>query len=66
MLLTDLDNTLYDFASAMECASRAVISLIGKGESEDLIRSLIFSPHGVESRQALIEYLNLVDIEDES
>ena len=66
VFLTDLDNTLYDFAGAMECASRAVISLIGKGEPEDLIRSLIFSPHGVESRQALIEYLNLVGIEDES
>lgn len=66
VFLTDLDNTLYDFAAAMECASRAVISLIGIGESEDLIRSLIFSPHGVESREALIEYLNLVGIEDES
>jgi putative hydrolase of the HAD superfamily len=65
VFLTDLDNTLYDFAAAMERASQAVISLIGKGELEDLIRSLIFSPHGVESRQALIGYLNLVGIEDE-
>jgi len=49
----------------MECASQAVITLIGRGDPGDLIRSLIFSPHGVESDQALVEYLNLQGIEDE-
>lgn len=63
MLLVDLDNTLYDFAAAMERASQAVIALIGRGDPGDLIHTLIFSPHGVESNQALVEYLNLQGIE---
>jgi putative hydrolase of the HAD superfamily len=65
VLLTDLDNTLYDFAVAMELACQAVITRIGRGELNDLIHALIFSPHGVESYQALAEYLHIQGIEDE-
>jgi len=50
----------------MERASQAVITLIGRGDPGDLIRALIFSPYGVESDQAIIEYLNLLGIDDES
>ncbi len=50
----------------MECASKAVITLIGRGDPGDLIRALIFSPHGVESDTALVEYLKLQGIDDEN
>nr|WP_319540929.1 HAD family hydrolase [uncultured Methanospirillum sp.] len=63
--MTDLDNTLYDFAAAMERASQAVVTLIGRGDPGDLIRGLIFSPYGVESDKALVEYLNLQGLDDE-
>ncbi|HWQ66227.1 MAG TPA: HAD family hydrolase [Methanospirillum sp.] len=63
-LLTDLDNTLYDFAAAMETACSAVIRCIGTGRPGDLIRTFLFSPHGVESHLAIRDYLielNLMD-----
>ena len=38
---------------------------MGRGDPGDLIRALIFSPYGVESDKALVEYLKLQGIDDE-
>jgi HAD superfamily hydrolase (TIGR01549 family) len=64
-LLTDLDNTLYDFAALQECACDAVIRAIGTGSREDLICALLFSLHGVESFEAIRDYLVSLNITDE-
>ncbi|MDD1730439.1 MAG: HAD family hydrolase [Methanospirillum sp.] len=66
VLLIDLDNTLYDFAAAMDKASNAVIRMIGTGDPKELIRACIFSPYGVENLQTLIDYLQNQGIEDKS
>lgn len=63
--LTDLDNTLYDFASAMEKACQAVIRVSGTGEYEGLLQAFLFSPHGVESIQVIVDYLNNLGIKDD-
>lgn len=65
VFLTDLDNTLYDFGGAMEQACLAVIRVIGTGEHKDLIRACIFSPHGVENLQTLVDFLHVRGITNE-
>lgn len=64
-LLTDLDNTLYDFAAAQEEACRAVIRIAGRGDIEGLIRAFLFSPQGVAGPEPVREYLRCQGIEDE-
>lgn len=64
-LITDLDNTLYDFSAVQESACRAVIRVIGVGDLQGLVRSFLFSYHGVESPDAVREYLNELGIVDE-
>jgi FMN phosphatase YigB (HAD superfamily) len=63
-LLTDLDNTLYDFAAAQESGCRAAIRVTGAGECHDLMSSLLFSVHGAESHEAISEYLGGIGITD--
>lgn len=65
VLLTDLDNTLYDFVYAMEQACQAVITMTGAGDSDDLINACIFSPHGVENPQTIRDFLHAHEISDE-
>jgi putative hydrolase of the HAD superfamily len=62
----DLDNTLYDFSTVQEAACRAVIRVIGAGDYKSLIRAFLFSTHGVESQEAIREYLYEVGIFDEA
>lgn len=57
-LLVDLDNTLYDFGAAKEEACKKVVETIGVGTADELIRSFLFSPHGVESPQAIQSFLS--------
>ena len=64
-LLTDLDNTLYDFAAAQESACQAVIRVAGTGDYQGLIRAFLFSPHGVESHTPIRTYLQDMGITDE-
>jgi len=64
-LITDLDNTLYDFSAVQEAACRAVIRIIGTGDYHGLIRRFLFSSHGVESHDAIKEYLYELGIFDE-
>ena len=65
-LLTDLDNTLYDFAAAQEYACQAVIRVAGTGDYQDLIRAFLFSPHGIESHLPIRTYLQDLGISDET
>lgn len=64
-LITDLDNTLYDFSYAQHEACRAVIRMIGLGCVDDLISTLLFSPHGVENHAAISDYLLTLGIIDQ-
>lgn len=64
-LLTDLDNTLYDFAAAQEAACRAAIRVAGTGDCEGLIRAFLFSPHGVTSPAPIRVYLQELGIDDD-
>jgi putative hydrolase of the HAD superfamily len=63
-LLVDLDNTLYDFGTAKEKACRKVVESIGVGSSDDLIRTFLFSPYGVESPKAIQSFLSEHGITD--
>lgn len=64
-LLTDLDNTLYDFAVAQEYGCRAAVKNAGVGDYKDLMDALLFSLHGVESHEAIAEYFQKVGIADD-
>jgi HAD superfamily hydrolase (TIGR01662 family) len=64
-LLTDLDNTLYDFAAAQEAACEAVIRIAGTGDCQGLIQAFLFSPHGVTSPAPIRSYLQGLGISDE-
>ncbi|MFH0967696.1 MAG: HAD family hydrolase [Methanobacteriota archaeon] len=61
-----MDNTLYDFSAVQEAACRAVIRVIGMGDEQSLIRTFLFSSHGVESHDAIREYLSDLSINDET
>ncbi|HOJ97288.1 MAG TPA: HAD family hydrolase [Methanospirillum sp.] len=63
-ILLDLDNTLYDFGYAKEEACRQVVSAVGVGTAEDLVRAFLFSPFGVESPKAIQSYLKEQGITD--
>lgn len=65
-LITDLDNTLYDYSAIQETACRAVIKVIGAGDCQSLMRTFLFSPHGVESHEAIREYLLQIGFDDET
>ncbi|PKL58662.1 MAG: hypothetical protein CVV33_10500 [Methanomicrobiales archaeon HGW-Methanomicrobiales-4] len=65
-LITDLDNTLYDFSAVQEASCRAVIRVIGTGDYQSLIRAFLFSSHGFESHNAIKEYLYEIGISDDS
>ena len=64
-LLTDLDNTLYDFAAAQEYGCRAAVRSAGVGSYEELMTALLFSVHGVESHTAVWDYLMTKGISDD-
>ncbi len=64
--LTDLDNTLYDFSYAMEEACKAVIRECETGDYQELIRAFLFSSHGVESHQVIVDYLGNLNLTDPS
>jgi putative hydrolase of the HAD superfamily len=64
--LTDLDNTLYDFSYAMEEGCKAVIRECGTGDYQELIRAFLFSSHGVESHQVIVDYLRNQNLTDHS
>jgi len=64
-VLFDLDNTLYDFASAKEKACKKVIKAIGRGDAYDLMSNFIFSPYGVENPRVIKDYLAGYNITDE-
>lgn len=55
-LFVDLDNTLYNFATAKREACDAVTTIIG-GSCDELLKSFIFSFHGVESHEVIREYM---------
>lgn len=61
-VIVDLDNTLYDFGAAKEAACQKVVSVIGKGSADDLIRAFLFSPYGVESPKAIQSFLEELNI----
>jgi len=63
-ILLDLDNTLYDFGSAKEEACRQVVSAVGVGTADDLVRAFLFSPFGVESPKAIQSFLSEQGITD--
>jgi len=63
-ILVDLDNTLYDFGYAKEEACRRVIQAIGVGTADDLVRTFLFSPYGVESPKAIQSFLSEQGITD--
>lgn len=64
VLMTDLDNTLYDFHYAMVQACQAVVNSSGCGDRDELLTSFLFSPHGVESIRVIIEYLTGKGLQD--
>ena len=65
-VLLDLDNTLYDFASAKEKACTEVTRFIGEGDPDDLISAFLFSPHGVENPVVIHLWLRDKGITDET
>lgn len=64
VLLTDLDNTLYDFHYAMVQACQAVVHISGCGDCDELLASFLFSPHGVENTRVIVEYLTGKGLQD--
>lgn len=64
VLLTDLDNTLYDFHYAMVQACQAVVNISGCGDRDELLASFLFSQHGVESTRVIVEYLTGRGLQD--
>lgn len=65
-LLTDLDNTLYDFAAAQEAACLAAVRIAGAGDCEGLIRAFLFSPQGVANTDPIRIYLMQQGVCDDS
>ena len=64
-VLVDLDNTLYDFATAKEQACREVTRYIGEGDPCELISAFLFSTHGVENPVVIHSWLRSLGISDE-
>lgn len=64
VLLTDLDNTLYDFHYAMVQACQAVVNVSECGDRDELLTSFLFSPYGVENTRVIVDYLTERGLQD--
>ncbi len=56
-VIFDLDNTLVEFVEAQIRACEAVISRVGEGSCEELIRYFLRGKHGFESHENIADYL---------
>ncbi len=61
----DLDNTLYDFASAQEAGCQAAAAYLNRDDLHEMISDLFFAAHGPEERASFTEVLGRHGIDDE-